>query len=243
MQKPVLCIVPGWGGSRETWEKFIASAEANFDVYCIELPGFGGVASPQSVWGVEQYGEYVFLQLAEIKKENPGKKIILLGHSFGGQVATYVASWHGDVFDELVLISAAVVRPKRRLKRWIFGILTRVIKAILRTQEENTRITHMKKKIYSTIFSTDYTDTSGIQREIFKKVIREDAQSLLPKIKKQVLIFWGKNDTHTPLRHGKKIAKKLAHAEMIIFPDGRHGLHQTHIHDILIKLKERYTKS
>ncbi len=241
MEKPVLCIVPGWGGTKETWKEFSELAQKYFTVCCIELPGFGGVTTPHSVWGVEQYGEYVYHQLIEIRKENPNKKIILLGHSFGGQVATYVAEWHADMFDELVLIAAAVVRPKRRVKRLVFRLLTGVVKKILHTEQENTRMTEIKKRIYSSLFSTDYIDTSGIKREIFKKVIREDMQDSLPKITKSVLMFWGVHDTYTPLRHGKKIAKKIPNSELIVFRDGRHGLHHTHKEKILEKLKERYT--
>lgn len=239
--RPILCIVPGWGGSRETWTEFIVKAEKTYEVHCIELPCFGGVPCPQTVWGVEQYSEYVFHQIRELKQEKPEKKIILLGHSFGGQVATYVAERHGDIVDGLVLIAAAVVRPRRILKRAIFGMCTRIGKFILRTRQNNTTISEMKKKIYTAIFSPDYMEASGIKREIFRKVIREDLREILPKITKKVLIFWGKKDTYTPLSHGKIIAKKLKNSELIVFKDGRHGLHHTHADRILTTLKERYT--
>ena len=242
MYKPVLCIVPGWGGTQDTWRDFIEEAQKFFIVHCIELPGFGGVTTPRSVWGVEQYGEYVYHQLIEIKREHQKEKIILLGHSFGGQVATYIAAWHGDMFDELVLVAAAVVRPERKIKRLIFGTLIKTAKKILRIKEENTKISEIKRKIYSAVFATDYVDTSGIKREIFKKVIREDMQSLLPKITKHTLIFWGVHDAHTPLRHGKKIAKQLNGSELIIFSNGKHGLHHTHKTEIIEKLKQQYTK-
>lgn len=242
MQKPILCIVPGWDGSRETWQKFIVSAEKDFDVHCIELPGFGGVDTPHTVWGVEQYGEYVFLQLAEIRKEHTEAKIILLGHSFGGQVAAYVAEWHADSFDELVLVAAAIVRPKRRIKRVIFGSAAKIVKFFLHTTKRNTRTSELKRKMYNAIFSPDYADTSGIKREIFKKVIREDMQESLQKINKNVLIFWGKHDSYTPIRFAKRIANKLKKSELVVFPDGKHGLHHTHGEVILTKLKERYTK-
>ncbi len=239
--RPILCIVPGWGGTKETWKAFIASTKENFDVHCIELPCFGGVACPQSVWGVEQYAEYVNLQLKDIKKESGDKKIILLGHSFGGQVATYTASTHPESFDELVLIAAAVVRPRRIIKRAIFRTCVKIAKTVLRTNKNNTKASEIKKKMYNAIFSPDYVQTTGIEREIFRKVIREDMRHALPKIVKNTLVFWGKYDTYTPLRHGKLIAKKLPNAELIIFKNGKHGLHHTHTTDILKTLKERYT--
>lgn len=242
MSKPLLCIIPGWGGNKETWKEFIEQAEDFFDVRCIELPCFGGVVCPHTAWGIDQFAEYVHQQLVEIKKENPHNKIILLGHSFGGQVATLVAKKYPHTFDELVLIAPAIVRPKRRIKRTIFGTAAKILKLILHTNQHNTNTSELKKKIYNAFFSPDYTDTSGIKREIFKKVIREDVQEALPHIEQDVLLFWGKRDSYTPLRHGKKIAQKLKKVELIIFPNGKHGLHHTHTKDILRKLKERYTK-
>lgn len=239
--RPVLCIIPGWGGSKETWKEFIASAKENFDVCCIELPCFGGVACPQTVWGIEQYAEYVNLQLKEIRKEERNKKIILLGHSFGGQVAACVAEKHPDSFDELVLIAAAVVRPRRILKRVILGTCARIVKSLLKTHQQNTKIADIKKRMYNAIFSPDYTDTSGIMRDIFRKVIREDMRHVLPKITKRTLVFWGKYDSYTPLRHGKIIAKKIPNTELVVFKTGKHGLHRTHTADILNTLKQRYT--
>ncbi len=239
--RPILCIIPGWGGTKETWKEFIAQASNYFEVHCIELPGFGGVASPQKVWGIEQYAEYVHVKLDEIKKEAGNKKIILLGHSFGGQIATYVASKHPDSFDELVLIAAAVIRPRRTIKRAIFRTCIKIAKTVLRTDRNNTKASEIKKKMYNAIFSPDYTETSGVIREIFRKVIREDMRHTLPLINKKTLVFWGRHDTYTPLRHGKIIAKRLPHAELVVFKNGKHGLHHTHTEDILNTLKERYT--
>lgn len=238
---PILCIVPGWGGTKETWKEFTTHAEEYFDVHCIELPCFGGVDCPQTVWGIEQYAEYVHLKLQEIQKESGDRKLILLGHSFGGQVATYVAEKHPDSFDELVLIAAAIIRPRRVIKRAILGTCSKVVKMLLKTQKHNTKMAEIKKKLYNVIFSPDYIETSGIKREIFRKIIREDMRYALPKISKKTLIFWGKHDTYTPLRHGKLIAKKMPNAELVIFKNGRHGLHHTHSADILNTLKERYT--
>ncbi|HRH23864.1 MAG TPA: alpha/beta hydrolase [Candidatus Magasanikbacteria bacterium] len=241
MIRPILCIVPGWGGTKETWKEFTTQAEGYFDVHCIELPCFGGVACPNTAWGVEEYGEYVYEQLEKIRKQSGNKKVILLGHSFGGQVATYVADKYPDSFDELVLVAAAVVRPKRIMKRVIMRTCARIVKTILGLNQENLKLGGIRKKIYHVLSSPDYAETSGIMREIFKKVIREDMQHALLHITKKTLVFWGKCDTYTPLRHGKLIAKKLPNSELIVFKNGRHGLHHTHATDILNTLKARYT--
>ncbi len=241
MSKPILCIIPGWDGTKETWKEFCESAREFFDVHCIELPCFGGVECPRGIWGIEQYGEYVYHQVHEIRKNNPERKIILMGHSFGGQVAAYVGEWHSSVFDELVLMGAAIIRPKRIFKRTILGSIAKIGKLLLSSKTHNTRAADIKKSLYRAFYSPDYTETSGVKREIFRKVIREDMRGSLPKITQHVLIFWGKRDTYTPLRHGKKIAKLLTNAEMVVFEDGRHGLHHTHAADILTKLKARYT--
>ena len=104
-----LIIIPGWEGSQKTWQKFADLASKNFDVQIIELPCFGNEPCPGQVWGVEEYADFVK------KKLNPSthQPINILGHSFGGSVATHLVASNPEICQKLILSGAAIFRRKK----------------------------------------------------------------------------------------------------------------------------------
>lgn len=226
MNNQTLVILPGWGGSTKTWQKFIDQATPLFTrVVCIDLPGFGDCPSPTTVWGVEDYAEFV---QKKIKLLVPQGSVVLLGHSFGGQVAVSLVAQSPSICQSLILSGAAVYRPKRTIKRTIFFLLAQFGK-ILFTLPLLRRLQGVAKKIlYRAADSPDYLQTSAIQREIFQKVTRQDVSDKLSQISVPTLVVWGEKDSYVPLRFGKKIAKNIRNAKFAVINQARHGLHLTH---------------
>lgn len=225
--RPTLIIVPGWAGSHETWQDFMMRAGSNFIVHCIDLPCFGGVPCPSEVWGVEEYAAYVEHEVRKIAEQSPQlhEKPILLGHSFGGQVSLKVVSDHPELFSALVLSAPAIIRPFRPLSRAFFFVIAKTGKFLFRLPVIEKASVWAKKVLYRAASSPDYTNTSEIQRDIFKKIIRQDLQYLLSKITLPTLVMWGTRDSYLPVRDAKKISNQIRGAQIRIFPGGRHGLH------------------
>jgi pimeloyl-ACP methyl ester carboxylesterase len=82
-----------------------------------------------------------------------------------------------------------------------------------------------KKMLYKTADSPDYAATSGIKRDIFKKIIRQDLSEQLPKITTATLIVWGTLDSYLPVKDAYRAQKLIAHSKLEIIPGGTHGLH------------------
>ncbi len=225
-----LIIIPGWGGSRETWHDFVVGVGKNFDnVYVINLPCFGATPCPTEVWGVDDYAYYV---KEEIKKLNYSGKIILLGHSFGGQVAATLVAKNSNIVDGLILSGAAIIRPKYSTRRLFFGIIAKVGGFLFKLPIIEKFSVLAKKVLYGAVGSTDYKDSTGIKKEIFKKVTRDNRQYLLSKIEVPTLVLWGEKDKYVPLKYGKKIHKSISNAAMYIVKNGGHGLHIHNIKEI-----------
>lgn len=221
-KKQTLVILPGWGGSHATWQEFIALASGHFDVHCIDLPCFGSESCPEAVWGVGDYSVFVRTKIEERHLRN----IILLGHSFGGQVAVHFTAQNPKLVHRLVLSGAAVIRPKRVVRRMILKSLARGgVYALKAIPFEKFKL-NLRRVFYRLIDSPDYLATRGIQREIYTRIIREDCSHLLAGIRVPTLVLWGAKDRMTPLSQGKRIAALLPSASMRIFPKAGHGLHR-----------------
>lgn len=221
--KKTLLILPGWGGTKATWQDFATIAQAHFDVQVLELPCFGNEPCPTTVWGVEEYAEFVKnkIKTLGISREN----LIILGHSFGGQVATYVVSHDPHICDTLILSGAAVIRETEPLKKQFFGIIAKAGNFIFSLPLLSKLRPFAQKVLYRLADSPDYLNTSGIKRDIFKKITQQDMQHELANVKTKTLVVWGTEDRMTPLGYGKRIAAMLPHAKFSIIEKGTHGLH------------------
>lgn len=229
--KKTLIILPGWGGTKETWATFVQIATESFDVHIIELPCFGEEPCPNEVWGVEEYSNFVKNRISEIRtcfipSVAEGKsEICLLGHSFGGQVATYLVAYNPNLVDKLILSGASVFRRRKKVKQIVCGALAKVGKIIFSIPGPSKLDFVARKILYRLAQSPDYLKTNGIQREIFKKITVQNVSSELPKIKIPTLVVWGDTDTYVPIAEGKKIASGIPHAQLQIISGGTHGLH------------------
>ena len=108
--KAAFILIHGLGAHSARWD-FLAShfARNGYTSYGIELKGFG--RTPERPRGhVDSYRVWDrdVLALSEtVARENPGRKIFLLGESLGGLVAYNLAARHQDRFAGQILISPA----------------------------------------------------------------------------------------------------------------------------------------
>ena len=233
--KQQLIILPGWAGTKETWQDFIKIAEKDYKVICFNLPCFGDEPCPKEVWGVENYSEFVKNKIKKLNLEKP----ILLGHSFGGQVATYLAINNPEIISKLILSGSASLRLQgNSLRKIIFKFIAKFGKIIFKIPMIERFDIFAKKILYYFAGSTDYLKTSGVKREIFKKLITQNLENSLCKISVKTLIIWGTKDIYIPLKIGKKIARLIPNAEFKIIKNGRHGLHIQQPDNLLKIIKE-----
>jgi pimeloyl-ACP methyl ester carboxylesterase len=231
MIEKTLIILPGWGGSHETWENFANLAKEKFvEVKIIDLPCFGTEPCPDTVWGVKEYSEFVKSKISN------QKSAILLGHSFGGAVASYLVANNPGLVEKLILSGASVLRPEKCLRRLFFNCLAKCGKIIFSLPPLKKLSAAAKKLLYRAADSQDYAKTSGIKREIFKRVITEDLSDLLPKIITPTLIVWGSKDRFIPLSSGKKVNALIPGSKLVIFAGGRHGLHLQQPEELLAQV-------
>jgi pimeloyl-ACP methyl ester carboxylesterase len=215
---PVVFILHGWGASADSWIRVGRSiAQQGFRVIIPDLPGFGKSAKPQKVWNLDDYCNFVtsFIDVLGYKK------VILIGHSFGGRIAIKLATKNPQRIEKLILVSAAGIRPKKRFKDYVAVFLARASKPFSGLPGFNL----VRKLFYKKFLKkTDYFRAKGIMKEVFKKVIREDLEPFLKKIEPKTLIVWGSEDKITPLADGLKMKKEIKGSELTILKGVEHAL-------------------
>ena len=83
-----LILIAGLGGTAHGFDDFAPLLTPHFHVYGVTRRGFGDSSRPRSGYGADRLGDDV---VAIIRKLNI-KKPILMGHSFGGQEVSDIAT-------------------------------------------------------------------------------------------------------------------------------------------------------
>src|SRR3989338_336118 len=246
-QKAVLIILPGWGGTRQTWHEFIRLAEKDFEVRCLELPCFGAEPEPDSVWGISEYVEFVKNKILEINYSSSAsgqksdRKLIILGHSFGGQVAVQLVGTNSIICDTLILSGPAIFRKNWSFKALIFWPIAKLGRLFFSVSPFKKLEKTVRHEFYKLIDSPDYTQTSGRTRAIFQKITKQDVSEFLPQITVPTLVIAGEGDTSVSASASARAARLIRKATFVSVSNGTHGLHRQNPIEFLSIIKNYLT--
>lgn len=234
--KPILVIAPGWGGTRITWGDFMARASEQYEVHCVEMPCFGNEPCPTTVWGIEEYADFLRSKIESIKQQSAGRKIYLLAHSFGGQISVKMLSQDPALVDGMVLSGPAIYRRPWTFKNLLFLPLAKLGTMVFSLPGLRAGGEQARKILYKIAASPDYNRTQGIEREIFKKITRQDVSHYLPLLRLPVRLVAGARDRYVRSHDTARAAQAIPGAQLVIVETGRHGLHHTHPDILLTQL-------
>lgn len=214
-----IVILHGWNSQISRWRSLNNELEkAGFRVELPILPGFpGGIKLPKP-WELKDYAIWVENYIKKNKLEKP----VLLGHSFGGQLACLVALRHKTHLSGLILASAAAIRREKSFKLKCLSASAKLVKTCFWLPPFCFLYKPGRWFIYKLMRTGDYYQASGHLRQTMATIIRQDLSDRLANIKLPTLILWGRDDQATPLKEGKSIHKLIKNSTLKIFP-GRHG--------------------
>ena len=225
MTKQAILILHGWGSSLEHWipVKNLLK-KGGYQVFVPDLPGFGENPPPSKAWEIDDYVEWV----KEFCEEQNLSQIFLIGHSFGGGIASKFAAKYPKKVSLLILIAPAIVRQKK-LRQYIYFALSKIGKLIFSLPILSFLQPAAKKLLYRLLGVSDYyklfIKKELNMKETFKKIIKEDLQKFLPQIKSKTLVIWGEKDKITPLGDAYLIHKGILDSDLKIIPEVGHIPH------------------
>jgi pimeloyl-ACP methyl ester carboxylesterase len=101
--RPPLLLVHGFGASTDHWRKNIAELQEDFEVWAIDLLGFGRSAKPNLEYGGKLWRD----QLHDFIREIIGQPAVLAGNSLGGYASLCVGAQHPDAAVGVILLNSA----------------------------------------------------------------------------------------------------------------------------------------
>ena len=216
-----ILILHGWGwpASVPQWAKVKELLErGGYKVFVPDLPGFGNAVRPPEPWTINDYVEWVN-DFCEKNNFPPG---FLVGHSFGGSVATKFSIKYPEKVKKLILVDSAGIR-KKRLKKEV----QKAVAHFLNTFSFLPFYGFFRKIAYRTLFRTsDYLLTEGVMKKTYLNIIGEDISGYFSRITVPTMLVWGGKDGITPLQHAHFIKEQIAGARLEIIPNVGHNSHR-----------------
>ena len=197
-QEKSILVLHGWGSNKEVMKQAFGKLLPQYRHIYLDMPGFGK-SSNETILTTEDYA-HIVKRFLEVLGDTPQ---IAMGHSFGGKVATLLGT------QCLVLLSSAGVITE---KPWSIKLKIATVKFLKPLGMSFIRDLFKSK---------DVEGMSHEMYETFKNVVDEDFEARFAQSKSNALLFWGKEDTATPLYTGEKIASLIEGAQF--YPlDGDH---------------------
>jgi len=213
--EPTIAILHGWGSNKSIMKQAFGKTLLECKHLYIDLPGFGNSSEPPFALDAYDYQAILelFFQTLNIQPQ------AIIGHSFGGKVATLLNP------PLLVLLSSAGIIEPKPLKVKAKIALFKLLKPF------------GVAKLRSFFVANDAQDLSEAMYATFKNVIKEDFHNIFENFTNDALVFWGDKDTATSPQSGKTIAKLLD--APIKFYDGDHYFFLHHAQDIAQRINHQ----
>lgn len=219
-----IVILHGWGSGMSGKKYHVLKKileKDGYTVYAPDLPGFGDNELEKSALSFEDYLQFVHDFIVKKIKE---KKVILLGHSYGGRIAIRFSAQYPDMVKRLILTGASgIPRALPSIKKRVVYGITKITRPLFAIPPISFFYKLFRKLVYYSIGEMDYYKAGSLQ-ETFKNVYQVSVAPDLEKIIVPTLIVWAQEDTFTPLADGILMHEKIKNSKLIIIPGASHKL-------------------
>lgn len=209
-QGPVLLFVHGLGSNLKSWRKNLNALSPKARCIAVDLPGYGDSGKGDYAYNMTFFAEALrdFLQIMGIPK------VILVGHSMGGQIAVHLALAHPGIVEKAVLLAPAGFETfSEKDRAWFAAIMTPdILKATPPAQiRKNFEINfyHFPEDAEFMIAdrmglrdrTADYEAYCQMIPKCVKGMLEQPVFDRLPDLKLPILVLYGEQDYLIPNRY------------------------------------------
>lgn len=220
---PVLLMVHGWAGSAADWERLQRALPSRLRSIAVDLPGCGQSDKPDSAYDVPFFLDALRSFCAALGLS----RVVLAGHSMGGQLAVHFTSRYPDMVEKLILIDPyglkgeeGGLRPLAHLGPVVnlaFLLNTRLFIewAIRANVLHDPSPELVRTAVEATAVSMLGREAARAIARITKRVIGgAHVEALLPGVSQETLLIWGELDRLLPPRWAEAFASRLRRASL-----------------------------
>lgn len=204
--KNQLLFLHGYLADKRSFSYQYPYFERNFDIYPIDLKGFGENVGMEYAYSLDDYIQ----EVKEFCYKNSIVKPSVIAHSFGGRIAIKLSATEKDFFNKLVLTGSAGLKPRYSLKKKVKGLVYKGLKPFV------------KKEKLEKLYSSDYNKLDSVMKKSFIKIVNEHLDGYLSQIENPTLLVYGELDKETPLYMARRLNKNIKNSTLKIYQRAGH---------------------
>lgn len=207
----IILFIHGLGGNLSHWEKSVIELSSTYKCIAIDLPGYGYSDKQINTKGKDQLQFYADV-ISEFLQKKKIKKVILAGHSMGGQIAI-ITSLQNKKVKKLILAAAAGLETFTEKEAQL--LIASTPPAIFEKQDEPVIRNNFKLNFYQQPADAEQLIQDRLRMKTcadfnlyctavsngVKGMLAHQVKGLLKMISIPVLILFGANDALIPNRY------------------------------------------
>lgn len=229
--EPIL-LLHGTSASLHTWEGWVKELAPQRRVISLDLPGFGLTGPfPNGDYHVGRYTAFLLALLDHLQV----RRVVLVGNSFGGQLAWRFALAHPERSARLVLVDAAGY--PRNAESVPIGFRLAGIPALAPLMSRLLPRSMIESSVRNVYGDPDKVDDELVER-YYQLTLREGNRQALRQrfaqapsgelherigeLQLPTLIIWGARDRLIPPDNAERFAADIAGSQRVLFDDLGH---------------------
>ena len=140
-------LIPGWNASYKYFNNLINELSKSYNIYSLDLPGFGESSIPTSVFTTHDYALIIYKFMQKLNITNP----TLIGHSFGGKTIIDLITTTDIEVKSAILIDSAGIKRKRnfftKMKNYRYKTLKKMITSLYKGEKQEYLLDDLKKQL------------------------------------------------------------------------------------------------
>lgn len=239
-QGPVtILFIHGLGSYLPAWKKNVEDLRTSYRCIAIDLPGYGHSGKGNYPGDMRFYARVIrdFVQAKQLGK------VVLAGHSMGGQIALTAALAYPELVDKLILVAPAGFETfNKGEKQWFRDVLPPDAVRLTTVEQIRTNLAYnfyrLPKDAQFMIddriamrSAEDFPAYCHAVSASVKGMVDEPVYEFLPQVKQPTLCLFGENDNLIPNRYlnpgptehvGQTGANRMPHCKLVMLPKTGH---------------------
>jgi pimeloyl-ACP methyl ester carboxylesterase len=239
---PLIILMHGFGASTYSWRSVIEPLRNLGEVIAYDRPGFGFTERPTAWTGVNPYGFEGNFRIIDsiISTYGSGRKIVLVGHSAGGQLAAEYARLNPSKVSSLILVDPAILTTGGGVEGldWLYQIpQVQKLGPILVSSIASSGDNLLRQSFYDETKLTDEVyagyhkplKVKGWEQAFWNFATAPRSNELaanLSKLKMPTLLISGSSDSVVPTADTVKLSKLIPNSRLELIKKSGHLPHE-----------------
>lgn len=201
--EPVL-LIHGLSGSWRWWRRNTHALAQHYQLYLIDLPGFGKMRFERRRFDLEEVASSLVVWMDTVGMN----QVHLIGHSMGGYICLWIAAHYPERVKDVVLISPAGLPHQPSLSGYLLPLLM--------------TISTLKPQFIPLLIADALRAGPRIIIQAARDLLTKDIRADLQGTSTPTLLIWGAEDSLVPPALGEVLRQQIPHAHLLVLNKAGH---------------------